>query len=53
MCFFKKSKSGSKFPITGMIVAYVDDLIVAGDSRTVEDFYKEFGNHALVLNPRK
>ena len=36
-----------------MIVAYVDDLIAAGDSRTVEDFYKEFEKSCTCSEPEE
>ena len=36
-----------------MIVAYVDDLIVAGDSKTVENFYKEFGKSCACSDPEE
>ena len=49
MCIFKnKEHSNSKvtsqenFPLEGMIIVYVDDLIVCGDEKVVGIFYEFF-----------
>ena len=39
------------FPLSGVVVAYVDDLIVAGESAIVEQFYLEFAKSCTCSPP--
>ena len=42
-----------KFPITGLIAVYVDDLIVCGTTETTDEFYKEFEKSCTISAPER
>ena len=43
----------SNFPITGMIVVYVDDLIVTGNKTVVNNFFEEFAKSCHFSDPEE
>ena len=58
MYFFKnkehdnsKVTSQENFPLEGMIIVYVDDLIVCGDDKVVGSFYKFFAQSCNPTTP--
>ena len=54
-CVFFKRNTTKKdtFPISGIIVAYVDDLIVSGHKLTVTTFYKKFEKSCTCSEPEE
>ena len=52
--FFKKSTNKAvEFPIEGMIVAYVGDIIAAGYDSVVDSFYHEFEKSCTCSAPEE
>ena len=58
--FLKKTASDtdkvttqSNFPLLGMIIVYVGDLIVTGTDDTVQDFYTEFEVTCSISPPEE
>ena len=55
-CVFFKKKTCSKkqvtslknFPLSGIVIVYVDDLIVAGEEQIVQNFYTEFKKECII-----
>merc|ERR1711911_475447 len=52
--FFKQNTDSNKeFPIEGMIIAYVDDLIVTGYDHVATKFYLEFEKTCTFSEPEE
>ena len=49
----RSDEERENFPLLGMIIVYVDDLIVTGTSETVQSFYTEFGKTCVHSEPEE
>ena len=41
------------FPLSGIVIVYVDDLIVSGEPQVVQHFYTEFRKECIISEPEE
>ena len=53
VCNKKQVTSLKNFPLPGIVIVYVDDLIVAGEEQIVQYFYSEFKKECIISEPEE